>query len=38
MAALSLDEVPAVESPSSIGRCHFKRYVAPNQPRWPISR
>ena len=27
------NEVPAVESPSSIGRCHFKRYVAPNQPR-----
>jgi hypothetical protein len=24
---------PAIESPSSIGRCHFKRYVAPNQPR-----
>jgi hypothetical protein len=27
------DEAPAVESPSAIGRCHFKRYVAPNQPR-----
>lgn len=26
-------ENPAIESPSSIGRCHFKRYVAPNQPR-----
>lgn len=24
---------PKVESPSSIARCHFKRYVAPNQPR-----
>jgi len=27
------DAKPAVESQSSIGRCHFKRYVAPNQPR-----
>lgn len=27
------DESPTVESPSAIGRCHFKRYVAPNQPR-----
>jgi hypothetical protein len=27
------DETPAVESASAIGRCHFKRYVAPNQPR-----
>jgi hypothetical protein len=26
-------EAPAVESPSAVGRCHFKRYVAPNQPR-----
>jgi hypothetical protein len=24
---------PTIESPSSIGGCHFKRYVAPNQPR-----
>ena len=31
--ALSLTKSPAVESPSAIGRCHFKRYVAPNQPR-----
>ncbi len=27
------DAVPAIESPSSIARCRFKRYVAPNQPR-----
>src|SRR4029077_16092969 len=27
------DESPAAESPSAIARCHFKRYVAPNQPR-----
>lgn len=27
------DADPAVESPSAIGRCQFKRYVAPNQPR-----
>ena len=27
------DESPAVESPSAVGSCHFKRYVAPNQPR-----
>jgi hypothetical protein len=27
------NEKPAVESPSAIGRCKFKRYVAPNQPR-----
>jgi hypothetical protein len=27
------DAVPAVESPSAIGRTPFKRYVAPNQPR-----
>ena len=27
------DKSPAVESPSAIGRCPFKRYVAPNQPR-----
>jgi hypothetical protein len=27
------EESPAVESPSAIGRCHFKRYVAPSQPR-----
>ena len=27
------DESPASESPSAIARCHFKRYVAPNQPR-----
>ncbi len=24
---------PAIESASSVGRCNFKRYVAPNQPR-----
>jgi hypothetical protein len=27
------NEKPTLESPSSIGRCKFKRYVAPNQPR-----
>jgi hypothetical protein len=27
------DAKPENESPSSIGRCRFKRYVAPNQPR-----
>lgn len=27
------DATPAVESPSATGRCHFKRYVSPNQPR-----
>lgn len=27
------DAVPAVESPSAIGRTPFKRYVSPNQPR-----
>lgn len=29
----ALNATPALESPSSIGRCSFKRYVAPNQPR-----
>ncbi|MCI0524177.1 MAG: hypothetical protein L0Y75_02850 [Acidobacteria bacterium] len=29
----ALDATPTLESPSSIGRCSFKRYVAPNQPR-----
>jgi hypothetical protein len=27
------DKSPAVESPSAVARAHFKRYVAPNQPR-----
>ena len=27
------DESPVNQSASSVGRCHFRRYVAPNQPR-----
>ena len=29
----ALNSTPTLESPSSIGKCSFKRYVAPNQPR-----
>ncbi|MBI5473810.1 MAG: hypothetical protein HY961_15845 [Ignavibacteriae bacterium] len=29
----AITATPTVESPSSVGRCSFKRYVAPNQPR-----
>ncbi|MGH7800404.1 MAG: hypothetical protein ACREOW_07205 [Thermodesulfobacteriota bacterium] len=32
-APLHPDVKPINETPSSVGKCHFKRYLAPNQPR-----